>query len=260
MRIDQRTLDQLREVKITRNYTRYAEGSVLVEFGHTKVLCTASIDNSVPRFLKGQGQGWVTAEYGMLPRSTHTRSDREAARGKQTGRTQEIQRLIGRSLRAMVDLKKLGENTITIDCDVIQADGGTRTAAITGAAVALVDAMNVLLSNKKIKQDPLKGLVAAISVGMYQDEVLLDLCYEEDRDAEVDSNIVMTDDGQFVELQSSGEEATFSEAQMNAMLALGKKGISELIKLQTEAIDSAMTATTSAPASNPFGDLAKHFK
>ncbi len=180
MRIDQRALDQLREVKITRNYTRYAEGSVLVEFGHTKVLCTASVESSVPRFLKGQGQGWVTAEYGMLPRSTHTRSDREAARGKQSGRTQEIQRLIGRSLRSMVDLKKLGENTITIDCDVIQADGGTRTAAITGAAVALVDAMNVLLERKKIKHDPLKGLVAAVSVGIFKDEVLLDLCYEED--------------------------------------------------------------------------------
>src|SRR5690554_2430211 len=180
MRPSGRTAQQIRPVTITRHFTRHAEGSVLIEFGDTKVLCTASVDRSVPRFLKGKGQGWVTAEYGMLPRSTHTRSDREAARGKQSGRTQEIQRLIGRSLRAMVDLKKLGENTITIDCDVIQADGGTRTAAITGAAVALVDAMNVLLESKKIKQDPLKGLVAAISVGMYQDEVLLDLCYEED--------------------------------------------------------------------------------
>ena len=236
MRIDQRTLDQLREVKITRNYTRYAEGSVLVEFGHTKVLCTASIDNSVPRFLKGQGQGWVTAEYGMLPRSTHTRSDREAARGKQTGRTQEIQRLIGRSLRAMVDLKKLGENTITIDCDVIQADGGTRTAAITGAAVALVDAMNVLLSNKKIKQDPLKGLVAAISVGMYQDEVLLDLCYEEDSNCQTDLNVVMTQAGEFIEIQGTAEDKPFTRVQCNAMLEMAEKGIQELVKKQQQAL------------------------
>ena len=221
MRIDQRTLDQLREVKITRNYTRYAEGSVLVEFGHTKVLCTASIDNSVPRFLKGQGQGWVTAEYGMLPRSTHTRSDREAARGKQTGRTQEIQRLIGRSLRAMVDLKKLGENTITIDCDVIQADGGTRTAAITGAAV---------------KQDPLKGLVAAISVGMYQDEVLLDLCYEEDSNCQTDLNVVMTQAGEFIEIQGTAEDKPFTRSQCNAMLELAEKGIKELIQKQQQAL------------------------
>lgn len=236
MRIDQRALDQLREVKITRNYTRYAEGSVLVEFGHTKVLCTASIDNSVPRFLKGQGQGWVTAEYGMLPRSTHSRCDREAARGKQTGRTQEIQRLIGRSLRAMVDLKKLGENTITIDCDVIQADGGTRTASITGAAVALVDAMNVLLAQKKIKQDPLKGLVAAISVGMYQDEVLLDLCYEEDSNCQTDLNVVMTQAGEFIEIQGTAEDKPFTRAQSNAMLEMAEKGIAELIKKQQEAL------------------------
>ena len=236
MRIDQRTLDQLRDVKITRNYTRYAEGSVLVEFGHTKVLCTASIDNSVPRFLKGKGQGWVTAEYGMLPRSTHTRSDREAARGKQSGRTQEIQRLIGRSLRAMVDLKKLGENTITIDCDVIQADGGTRTAAITGAAVALIDAMNVLLEKKKIKQDPLKGLVAAISVGMYQDEALLDLCYEEDSSCQTDLNVVMTQAGEFIEIQGTAEGAPFSFDELNTLMQLAAKGIAELSALQRQAL------------------------
>ena len=236
MRIDQRANDQLRPVTITRQYTRYAEGSVLVEFGHTKVLCTASIDTTVPRFLKGQGQGWVTAEYGMLPRSTHTRSDREAARGKQSGRTQEIQRLIGRSLRAMVDLKKLGENTITIDCDVLQADGGTRTAAITGAAVALVDAMNVLLKDKKIKHDPLKGLVAAISVGMYQDEAILDLCYEEDSDCQTDMNVVMTQSGEFIELQGTAEDKPFTRDQANQMLALAEQGIKQLIFAQQNAL------------------------
>ena len=236
MRIDQRALDQLREIKITRNYTRYAEGSVLVEFGHTKVLCTASIDNSVPRFLKGKGQGWVTAEYGMLPRSTHTRSDREAARGKQSGRTQEIQRLIGRSLRSMVDLKKLGENTITIDCDVIQADGGTRTAAITGGAVALVDAMNVLLSQKKIKHDPLTGLVAAVSVGMYQGDVLLDLCYEEDSNCETDLNVVMTQSGEFIEIQGTAEDKPFTRQQADQMLALAEQGIQTLVQKQQEAL------------------------
>lgn len=236
MRIDQRSANQLRSVKITRNYTRYAEGSVLVEFGHTKVLCTASIDNSVPRFLKGKGQGWITAEYGMLPRSTHTRSDREAARGKQSGRTQEIQRLIGRSLRSMVDLKKLGENTITIDCDVIQADGGTRTASITGAAVALVDAMNVLLEQKKIKQDPLKGLIAAISVGIFEGEALLDLCYEEDSNCETDLNVVMTQSGEFIEIQGTAEEKPFTREQSNQMLALAEEGIKQLIAEQQKAL------------------------
>lgn len=236
MRIDQRAVDQLRPVKITRNYTRYAEGSVLVEFGHTKVLCTASIDNSVPRFLKGQGQGWVTAEYGMLPRSTHTRSDREAARGKQTGRTQEIQRLIGRSLRAMIDLKKLGENTISIDCDVLQADGGTRTASITGAAVALIDAVNVLLAQKKIKQDPLKGLVAAVSVGIFEGEALLDLCYEEDSNCETDLNVVMTQSGEFIEIQGTAEEKPFTRDQANQMLALAEEGIKQLIVEQQKAL------------------------
>lgn len=236
MRIDQRAENQLRPIKITRNYTRYAEGSVLVEFGHTKVLCTASIENSVPRFLKGQGQGWVTAEYGMLPRSTHTRSDREAARGKQSGRTQEIQRLIGRSLRVMVDLKKLGENTITIDCDVIQADGGTRTASITGAAVALIDAMNVLLEKKKIKNDPLKGLVAAVSVGIHNGEALLDLNYDEDSTCETDLNVVMTQSGEFIEIQGTAEEKPFTREQANQMLALAEEGIKQLVEEQQKAL------------------------
>ena len=236
MRPSGRSANQVRPVTLTRNYTKHAEGSVLVEFGDTKVLCTASIEEGVPRFLKGQGQGWITAEYGMLPRSTHTRSDREAARGKQSGRTQEIQRLIGRSLRAMVDLKKLGENTITIDCDVIQADGGTRTAAITGAAVALVDAMNVLLEKKKIKHDPLKGLVAAISVGMYQDEVLLDLCYEEDSNCQTDLNVVMTQSGEFIEIQGTAEDKPFTRTQADAMLEMAEKGIQQLIKKQQDAL------------------------
>ncbi|MBF7683409.1 ribonuclease PH [Acinetobacter sp. B5B] len=236
MRIDQRTAEQLRDVKITRQYTRYAEGSVLIEFGHTKVLCTASVEHSVPRFLKGKGQGWITAEYGMLPRSTHTRSDREAARGKQSGRTQEIQRLIGRSLRAMVDLKKLGENTITIDCDVLQADGGTRTAAITGAAVALIDAVNTLIENKRIKQDPLKGLIAAISVGIYQDQALLDLCYEEDSNCQTDLNVVMTQSGEFIEIQGTAEDKPFTREQSNQMLELAEQGIQNLIKKQQQAL------------------------
>lgn len=236
MRIDERQNDQLRPIKITRQYTRYAEGAVLVEFGNTKVLCTASVDQSVPRFLKGQGQGWITAEYGMLPRSTHTRSDREAARGKQSGRTQEIQRLIGRSLRAMVDLKKLGENTIMIDCDVIQADGGTRTASITGAAVALVDAVNHLLDKKVIKQDPLKGLVAAVSVGIHQGEALLDLCYEEDSNCETDLNVVMTQSGEFIEIQGTAEEKPFTRAQANQMLELAEQGIKALIAEQQKAL------------------------
>ena len=236
MRIDQRSNDQLRPITFTRQYTRYAEGSVLVEFGNTKVLCTASIENSVPRFLKGTGQGWITAEYGMLPRATHTRNDREAARGKQSGRTQEIQRLIGRSLRAMVDLKKLGENTITIDCDVLQADGGTRTAAITGGAVALVDALTALQAQKKLKGDPLKGLVAAISVGMYKDEALLDLCYEEDSSCETDLNVVMTQAGEFIELQGTAESKPFTRIQCNEMLELAEKGIAELILAQKKAL------------------------
>lgn len=236
MRIDQRANDQLRPITITRQYTRYAEGSVLVEFGETKVLCTASVEASVPRFLKGTGQGWVTAEYGMLPRSTHTRTDREASRGKQTGRTQEIQRLIGRSLRAMVDLKKLGEHTIHIDCDVIQADGGTRTASITGAAVALVDAINYLLNNKKIKKDPLIGLVSAVSVGIYKDQVLLDLCYDEDSNCQTDLNVVMTQSGEFIEIQGTAEEKPFSRQQCNDMLMMAETGIQQLLAIQQKAL------------------------
>ena len=236
MRFDQRQANQLRPVRFTRQYTRHAEGSVLVEFGDTKVLCTASIESGVPRFLKGTGQGWVTAEYGMLPRATHTRNDREASRGKQTGRTQEIQRLIGRSLRQIVDLKKMGENTITIDCDVLQADGGTRTAAITGGAVALVDALGVLMKQKKLAHDPLKGLVAAISVGMYKGDALLDLCYEEDSKCETDLNVVMTQSGEFIELQGTAESKPFNRAQCNAMLELAEGGIRELIVAQQQAL------------------------
>lgn len=237
MRPSGRATDQLRPVTITRHYTRHAEGSVLVEFGDTKVLCTASVENTVPRFLKGKGEGWITAEYGMLPRSTHTRSDREASRGKQGGRTLEIQRLIGRSLRASVDLKKLGENTITIDCDVIQADGGTRTASITGACVALVDALSFLLEKKAIKQDPLLGLVAAVSVGMYQGLPVLDLDYPEDSACETDMNVVMTQAGGFVEVQGTAEGKPFSRAEADAMLALAEKGINDLIALQKKALN-----------------------
>jgi len=236
MRIDQRALDQLRDVKITRNYTRYAEGSVLVEFGHTKVLCTASIDHSVPRFLKGQGQGWVTAEYGMLPRSTHTRSDREAARGKQSGRTQEIQRLIGRSLRAMVDLKKLGENTITIDCDVIQADGGTRTASITGAFVALSLAIQKLLQQGILSDNPLMDSVAAVSVGVVGGVPLLDLDYPEDSGCDSDVNMVMTGSGKIIEIQGTAEGAPFSFDELNTLMQLAAKGIAELGALQRQAL------------------------
>lgn len=237
MRPSGRATDQLRPVTITRHYTRHAEGSVLVEFGDTKVLCTASVENTVPRFLKGKGEGWITAEYGMLPRSTHTRSDREASRGKQGGRTLEIQRLIGRSLRAAVDLKKLGENTITIDCDVIQADGGTRTASITGACVALVDALSFLLEKKAIKQDPLLGLVAAVSVGMYEGLPVLDLDYPEDSACETDMNVVMTQAGGFVEVQGTAEGKPFSRSEADAMLALAEKGINDLIALQKKALN-----------------------
>ncbi|MGH8493203.1 MAG: ribonuclease PH [Moraxellaceae bacterium] len=237
MRPSGRATDQLRPVTITRHYTRHAEGSVLVEFGDTKVLCTASVENTVPRFLKGKGEGWITAEYGMLPRSTHTRSDREASRGKQGGRTLEIQRLIGRSLRAAVDLKKLGENTITIDCDVIQADGGTRTASITGACVALVDALSFLLEKKAIKNDPLLGLVAAVSVGMYKGVPVLDLDYPEDSACETDMNVVMTQAGGFVEVQGTAEAKPFSRSEADAMLVLAEKGINDLIALQKKALN-----------------------
>lgn len=233
-----RQLDQLREVRITRHYTKHAEGSVLIEFGDTKVICNASVEASVPRFLKGQGKGWVTAEYGMLPRSTGSRMGREAARGKQSGRTVEIGRLIGRSLRAAIDLEQLGENTITIDCDVIQADGGTRTASITGACVALSDAVNYLIEQGLIKENPIKAMVAAVSVGIYQGQPVLDLDYAEDSQAETDLNVVLTAKGGFVEVQGTAEEEPFSEAEFDAMLCLAKKGVAELVELQQQAYSS----------------------
>ncbi|WP_043307660.1 ribonuclease PH [Pseudomonas sp. ML96] len=227
-----RASTQLRSVRITRNYTKHAEGSVLVEFGDTKVICTASIESGVPRFLKGQGQGWLTAEYGMLPRATGDRNQREASKGKQGGRTLEIQRLIGRSLRAALDMSKLGENTIYIDCDVIQADGGTRTASITGAMVAVADALKVLKKRGGLKGEPLKQMVAAVSVGIYQGEPVLDLDYLEDSAAETDLNVVMTDGGGFIEIQGTAEGAPFQPEELNAMLALAQQGMRELFELQ----------------------------
>lgn len=236
MRPSQRTPGQMRPITITRQYTKHAEGSVLIEFGETKVLCTASVVAGVPRFLKGKNQGWLTAEYGMLPRSTHTRSDREAARGKQSGRTQEIQRLIGRSLRAAIDLKALGENTIHLDCDVLQADGGTRTASITGACVALVDAVNFMRKNKMIDGNPIRQMIAAISVGIYQDTPVLDLDYLEDSSCETDMNVVMTETGGFIEVQGTAEGASYSAEELTAMLELAKQGIRELIDAQKQAL------------------------
>ncbi len=233
-----RNPDQLRDIKITRGFTRHAEGSVLVEFGDTKVVCTASVERSVPRFLRGEGRGWITAEYGMLPRSTGTRMGREAARGKQGGRTVEIQRLIGRSLRAAVDLTALGENTITLDCDVIQADGGTRTASITGACVALADAITVLQKDGAIKTNPLKRMVASVSVGLYQGEAVLDLDYPEDSSADTDMNIVMAEDGGLIEVQGTAEADPFTQVQFDEMLGLAKKGINELHQLQKAALAS----------------------
>ena len=231
-----RTADQLRPVRIERAFTRHAEGSVLVSFGDTRVLCTASVENRVPNFLRGKGEGWVTAENGMLPRSTHTRSDREAARGKQGGRTLEIQRLIGRALRACVDRNALGERTITLDCDVLQADGGTRTAAITGAYVALADAVNLLLKRGDIKKHPLIGAVAAVSVGIYRGEPVLDLDYPEDSDCDTDMNVVMNDGGGFIELQGTAEGHAFRRDELNALLALAEKGVGELFELQRAAL------------------------
>ncbi|HEY0842229.1 ribonuclease PH [Methylotenera sp.] len=236
IRPSQRACNQLRAVEIIRHYTKHAEGSVLVKFGDTHVLCTASVDEKVPGFLKGKGQGWVTAEYGMLPRSTGSRMDREAARGKQSGRTQEIQRLIGRSLRAIIDLEKLGERSIQIDCDVIQADGGTRTASITGAYVALHDAISFLLKNGKISESPLKDSVAAISVGVYQGTPVLDLDYIEDSDCDTDMNVVMTGKGGFVEIQGTAEGEPFERDAMNAMLDLAAHGIQQLITEQNKAL------------------------
>ena len=231
-----RAADQLRPVRITRHYTMHAEGSVLIEFGHTRVLCTASVEERVPPHKKGSGEGWVTAEYGMLPRATHTRSDREAARGKQTGRTQEIQRLIGRSLRAVFDLKKLGERTITLDCDVLQADGGTRTAAITGAFVAAQDAVNALLAAGKLTATPINGHVAAISVGIVEGTPLLDLEYTEDSACDTDMNVVMTGEGHYIEVQGTAEGAAFSRQEMDTLLALAEQGVRELVRLQDEAL------------------------
>ncbi len=236
MRPSKRLPDQMRAVSIERNYTKHAEGSVLVCFGDTKVLCTASVDNKVPSFLKGRGQGWLTAEYGMLPRATNTRGDREAARGKQSGRSQEIQRLIGRSMRAVVDLAKLGERTIQIDCDVLQADGGTRTASITGAFVAVYDALGWLKARGALAELPVKEFVAAVSVGVYEGEPVLDLDYAEDSECDTDMNVVMTGAGGFVEVQGTAEGAAFSRKEFDALLDLAEKGIGELVVMQKRAL------------------------
>jgi ribonuclease PH len=236
VRTQGRAADALRPVTITRHYTRHAEGSVLIEFGDTRVLCNASVEERVPPHKKGSGEGWVTAEYGMLPRSTHTRSDREAARGKQSGRTQEIQRLIGRSLRAVFDLAALGERTIHIDCDVIQADGGTRTAAITGAYVAAHDAVSWLMAQGRVERSPLRGSVAAVSVGIVQGTPLLDLEYVEDVDCDTDMNVVMTGEGHFVEVQGTAEGVAFTRAEMDRMLVLAEQGISALGQAQKKAL------------------------
>ncbi|NAW34602.1 ribonuclease PH [Halomonas alimentaria] len=231
-----RAPEQPREIRLTRDYTRHAEGSVLVEFGDTKVLCNASVEPGVPRWLRGKGQGWVTAEYGMLPRATHTRGGREATRGKQGGRTLEIQRLIGRSLRATVNLKKLGEFTITVDCDVIQADGGTRTASITGGCVALVDAIRYLQRNKLIKGDPFKQLVSSVSVGIFRGVPVVDLDYPEDSGADTDMNVVMAEDGSLIEVQGTAEKGTFSRAELNAMLELAENAGVQLFDHQRESL------------------------
>ena len=236
MRPSGRDLAQIRPVTLTRQFTLHAEGSVLVEFGDTKVICTASVEEGVPRFLKGKGQGWITAEYGMLPRATHTRNRREAANGKQGGRTMEIQRLIARSLRAAVDLTKLGEFTITVDCDVIQADGGTRTASITGASVALADALNGLVSKGKLAKNPMKGHVAAVSVGIYKGTPICDLEYLEDAAAETDMNVVMLEDGRMIEVQGTAEGEPFTAEELNAMLSLATKGIVDIVAIQKAAL------------------------
>jgi len=228
--------DQLRPVRLTRNYTKHAEGSVLVEFGDTKVICTASVEESVPRFLRGKGQGWITAEYGMLPRSTNERMNREASKGKQGGRTLEIQRLIGRSLRSAVDLQKLGEVTITVDCDVIQADGGTRTASITGGCVAMADAITRVMARRKLTENPIEHMVASVSVGMFNGIAVLDLDYPEDSNAETDMNIVMNEAGGFIEIQGTAEGAPFSEQEFNNMMDLAKAGIAELVAVQKQVL------------------------
>ncbi|WP_312353550.1 ribonuclease PH [Aminipila sp.] len=236
MRMDNRDKDQIRKVKITNNYLMSAEGSVLMEMGNTKVICTASVDESTAKHLKGTGQGWITAEYGMIPRSTATRKTRDASRGKIDGRSMEIQRLIGRSLRSVVDMSKMGERTIWIDCDVIQADGGTRTASITGAFVAMVEAMKWMKAQGMIEEIPVKGLVSAVSVGIIDGEKMLDLCYYEDSRAQVDMNLVMTDKGEYIEVQGTGEEAPFTSEDLTELLELGKKGCMELNRAQKEII------------------------
>ncbi|KOO06648.1 ribonuclease PH [Vibrio hepatarius] len=238
MRPNDRKADQVRPIKITRNYTAYAEGSVLVEFGNTKVLCNATVEENVPRWLKGQGKGWVTAEYGMLPRSTHSRMRREAANGKQGGRTMEIQRLIARSLRAVVDLEVMGEIMVTVDCDVIQADGGTRTASISGASVAMADAFQHLIDNGKLKKNPMKGHVAAVSVGLLGQDVLCDLEYVEDSAADTDMNVVMTEDGRMIEVQGTAEGEPFSHEELLSLLESAKKGITEIVAAQKAALEN----------------------
>lgn len=236
MRIDGRKNTQVRSTKITRNYTKYAEGSVFIEVGDTKVICTASIENKVPPFLKGSGEGWITAEYNMLPRATGNRKPRDISRLKIDGRTMEIQRLIGRSLRSIIDLKALGEKTIWIDCDVIQADGGTRTTSITGAFVALVDAVNHLHKQKPFKVYPIRNFVSATSVGIVGDQKVIDLCYEEDSNAKVDMNVIGTDDGEFIEVQGTGEESPFKRSELNELLDLAENGIKQMIQLQKDAL------------------------
>lgn len=236
MRPSARAPAELRPIRITRQFTKHAEGSVLVEFGDTRVLCTASVEERVPPFLKGKGRGWVTAEYGMLPRATHTRMQREASRGRQDGRTMEIQRLIGRALRAVMDLEALGERTITLDCDVIQADGGTRTAAITGSFVALADTMRYLVGKKSVKKSPLHGQVASVSVGIYRGVPVLDLDYAEDSEAETDMNVVMNDAGAFIEIQGTAEGHAFRMEELQAMLALARSGIEDLLRKQRDAL------------------------
>ncbi|MGY3685411.1 ribonuclease PH [Vibrio coralliilyticus] len=238
MRPNDRQADQIRPIKITRNYTAYAEGSVLVEFGNTKVLCNATVEENVPRWLKGQGKGWVTAEYGMLPRSTHSRMRREAATGKQGGRTMEIQRLIARSLRAVVDLEAMGEIMVTVDCDVIQADGGTRTASISGASVAMADAFQHLIENGKLKKNPMKGHVAAVSVGILGEDVLCDLEYVEDSAADTDMNVVMTEDGRMIEVQGTAEGEPFTHAELMKLLESATKGITEIVVAQKAALEN----------------------
>jgi ribonuclease PH len=259
MRPDNRSSDQLRPISFIPGIAPHAQGSVLVSFGNTRVICAACIENSVPRWMQVQNVqgGWLTAEYSMLPYSTLERKGRDITRGKQDGRSTEIQRLIGRSLRAAVDLKAMGSRTLWVDCDVLQADGGTRTASITGATVACAIAFRKLVEEKVIPRSPLKKLVAAISVGMLKNEALLDLCYVEDRDAEVDCNVVMTEDLDFVEMQGSGEEATFTAAQMEAMLGLARKGIGEIVELQRAAINASLTPASAADLSSLLGHFAK---